>query len=93
MATANSFHLSAWKGTSALTQSIPSSREMKVLRGLCLGSVEDFSQWPGAGRGTEDALVAKGWIEPAKCETYGTEGFRITAAGQLAHEAGFNAGR
>lgn len=72
---------------------LPSHREMKILRALCLGGVEDFSQWPGAGRWTEASLIKKGWIEPATCDIYGTEGFRITPTGQQAHEAGFNAGR
>ena len=72
---------------------IPNSREMKVLRALCLGGVENFSQWPGAGRGTEAALVAKGWIEAATCATYDTEGYRITDQGQIAHQAGYDAGR
>lgn len=76
-----------------MTPAIPSSREMKILQALCLGGVEDFSQWPGAGRGTEAALVVKGWIEPATCEIYGTVGFRITVAGQQAHAQGWSAGR
>ena len=72
---------------------LPSVREMKVLRALCLGSVENFSQWPGVGRGTEAALVTKGWIKGATCETYDTVGFKITTDGQQAFSAGHDAGR
>lgn len=72
---------------------MPSPREMKVLKALCLNSVEDSSQWPGVGRVTEDAMVSKGWIEAATCPTYGTVGFKITAAGDVAHQAGFDVGR
>ena len=71
---------------------LPSRREFKVLKALCLDTVEDRAQWPGVGAGTEAALVAKGWIEPATCETYDTVGFRATKAGHEAHEAGWNAG-
>ena len=53
---------------------LPSRRELKA---LCFDSVEDRSQWPSIGAGTEAALVAKGWIIPAPCETYGTEGFLV----------------
>ena len=70
----------------------PTSREMKVLRGLCLGEIEDAAYFPFVGPKTFDTLIAKGWIEPASCSTYGTEGFRITALGQQAFEAGYYAG-
>ena len=71
---------------------LPSRREFKVLKALCFDTVEDRSQWPGIGAGTEAAMVTKGWIIPATCKTYGTEGFLVTKAGQEAHEAGWNAG-
>jgi hypothetical protein len=71
---------------------LPSRREFKVLKALCLDSVENRGQWPGVGAGTEAALVAKGWIVPATCETYGTEGYLMTKAGHEAHEAGWSAG-
>lgn len=71
---------------------LPSRREFKVLKALCLDSVENRGQWPGVGAGTEAALVAKGWIVPATCETYGTEGYLMTKTGHEAHEAGWSAG-
>lgn len=71
---------------------LPSRREFKVLKALCFDNVEDRGQWPGIGAITEATLVAKGWIVPATCETYGTVGFRATKAGHEAHEAGWNAG-
>ena len=74
-------------------QAVPSPREMKVLQALCLGGVENGAQWPGAGRGTEAALIAKGWTQPATCDTYDTVGFRITEAGQQAHARGWSATR
>lgn len=71
---------------------LPSRREFKILKALCFDDVEDRSQWPGVSVGTEAALVAKGWIEPATCEAYDTVGFRMKKAGHEAHEAGWNAG-
>jgi len=38
---------------------LPSRREFKVLKALCLDTVEDRGQWPGVGAGTEAALVQK----------------------------------
>lgn len=66
---------------------------MKVLRGLCLGNVEAESYFAFVGRKTFDALAAKGWIERAYDETYETDGWRITSAGEDAYNAGYDAGR
>jgi hypothetical protein len=75
------------------TESLPNSREMKVLRGLCLGNVEDESHFAFVGRKTFDALAAKGWIARAYDETYDTDGWRITPIGEEAYNAGYNGGR
>lgn len=42
--------------------------------------------------GNEAVLVAKGWIIPATCETYGTVAFLAIKVGQEASKAGWNAG-
>lgn len=68
------------------------TKEMKVLRGLCLGDVEDEAHFAGVGRKTFDGLLAKGWIEHATDETYGTMGFQIPPAGEAALELGHEAG-
>lgn len=70
----------------------PDSREMKVLRGLCLGEVEEEAHFAGVGRKTLEALIAKGWIEHATDDTYGTVGFRITPQGEAAFNVGHEAG-
>lgn len=70
----------------------PNSREMKVLRGLCLGDFEEEAHFAGVGRKTFDGLLAKGWIELATDETYGTVGFQITPEGQAALQLGHEAG-
>lgn len=70
----------------------PSAREMKVLRGLCLGDVEEEARFAGVGRKTFDALVAKNWIEHATDETYGTVGYQITPEGEAAFKSGHEAG-
>jgi hypothetical protein len=71
---------------------IPNAKEMKVLRGLCLGDVKEEARFVGLGRKTFDGLLAKGWIEHAMDETYGTIGFRITPEGQAAFQLGHEAG-
>lgn len=71
---------------------LPSRREFRVLKALCFDRAEDRAQWAGVGAGTEAAMVAKGWIVPATCETYGTAGYLATKAGHEAHEAGWKAG-
>lgn len=70
----------------------PNTREMKVLRGLCLGEVEEEAHFAGVGRKTCDGLLANGWIEHATDETYGTIGFQITPSGQAALQLGHEAG-
>lgn len=75
-----------------MTSDRPNHREMKVLHGLCLGEIEDEAHFPFVGRKTLDAMIRKGWIEQATCETYGTAGYRITAGGQEAHHLGYAAG-
>lgn len=75
-----------------MTSACPNHREIKILRGLCLGEIEDEAHFPFIGRKTFDALIAKGWIERATCETYGTVGYRITVDGQEAHQVGYDAG-
>jgi hypothetical protein len=75
-----------------MTDCLPSTREMKVLRGLCLGNVEAETYFAFAGRKTFDELFAKGWIERAHDETYDTNGWRITPAGEVAYNAGYDAG-
>lgn len=70
----------------------PNTREMKVLRGLCLGDIEEEAHFANVGQKTFDGLLAKGWIEHATDETYGTVGFRITAEGQAAFQLGHEAG-
>jgi hypothetical protein len=70
----------------------PNAKEMKVLRGLCLGDVEDEAHFAGVGPKTFEGLLAKGWIEHATDETYGTIGFRITPEGQAAFQLGHEAG-
>lgn len=71
---------------------LSSRRESKALKALCFDSLEDRSQWPGSEAATEAALVAKGGIIPATCETYGTVAFLAIKVGQEAHKAGWNAG-
>lgn len=75
-----------------MISSRPNSKEMKVLRGLCLGDIEDEAHFPSVGRKTFDAMIAKGWIERATCETYGTVGYQITVEGEAAHSIGHEAG-
>lgn len=75
------------------TGDLPNDREMKVLRGLCLGNVEAESYFPGVGRKTFDALMARGWITRAIDETYDTDGWKITEDGEVAYNAGYDAGR
>lgn len=70
---------------------LPSSRKMEVLRGVCLGEIEDDVHFTGVGRTTSIGMLAKGWIEQAVCETYETNGDRITSAGKNAHRVGFDA--
>lgn len=48
-----------------MTYARPNHGEMKILRGLCLGEIEDEAHFPFVGRKTFDALKAKGWIEQA----------------------------
>lgn len=74
-----------------MISSRPNSKEMKVLRGLCLGDIEDEAHFPFVGRKTFDGMIGKGWIEQATCETYGTVGYRITAKGEEAHKVGHDA--
>ena len=69
-----------------------SRREFKVLKALRIDSVEDRGQWPDVRAGTEAALVAKGWIVLATCETYGMVGLLSNKSGHEAHEASWNAG-
>ncbi|MBB6304483.1 hypothetical protein, partial [Rhizobium leucaenae] len=38
------------------------AREMKVLKGLCLGTVEDEAYFPFVGKKTFSEMIAKGWI-------------------------------
>jgi hypothetical protein len=71
---------------------IPNAKEMKVLRGLCLGDIEEEAHFANVGRKTFDGLLNKGWIEHATDETYGTVGFRITPSGQAALKLGHEAG-
>lgn len=75
-----------------MASGLPNTKEMKVLRGLCLGDVEDEVHFAGVGRKTFDGLLAKGWIEHATDEIYGTMGFQITPAGEAALELGHDAG-
>ncbi len=75
-----------------MNSSRSNSKEMKVLDGLCLGDIEGESHFPFVGQKTFDAMVAKGWIEEARCETYWTAGYRITPAGHEVHQAGYDAG-
>ncbi len=75
-----------------MASDLPNTKEMKALRGLCLGDVEDEAHFAGVGRKTFDGLLAKGWIEHATDETYGTMGFQITPAGEAALELGHEAG-
>lgn len=75
-----------------MASDLPNTKEMKVLRGLCLGDVEDEAHFAGVGRKTFDGLLAKGWIEHATDETYGTIGFQITPSGEAALELGHEAG-
>jgi hypothetical protein len=65
---------------------------MRVLRGLWLGDIEEEAHFAGVGRKTFEALVAKGWIEHATDETYGTDGYRITPQGEAAFNVGHDAG-
>lgn len=74
-------------------KTLPTPREMKVLMGLCLNNIEDEAHFAGVGRKTFDEMLAKGWIERAICATYETDGYRITATGDEAHERGYQAGR
>ena len=66
---------------------------MVVLRGLCLGNIEDEAHFARVGRKTFDAMSARGWIERAYDETYGVDGWKITPAGELAFQAGYDTGR
>lgn len=75
-----------------MASDLPNTREMKVLRGLCLGDVEEEAHFARVGRKTFKGLLAKGWIEHAKGETYGTIGFQITLSGEAALELGHEAG-
>lgn len=70
----------------------PNNKEMKLLRGLCLGDVEEEAHFAGVGRKTFDGLLAMGWIEHATDETYGTIGYQITPEGQAAFKLGREAG-
>ena len=75
-----------------MASDLPNTKEMKVLRGLCLGDVEDEAHFAGVGRKTFNGLLAKGWSEHATDETYGTIGFQITPSGEAALELGHEAG-
>lgn len=69
-----------------MTTERPDHREMKVLRGLCLGNIESPVYFAGVGKKTFEAMIRKGWIEEAYDPTYGVDGYRITEEGQRAHE-------
>ena len=60
----------------------PNNRELKVLRGLCLGNIEGPEHFAGIGPKTYADMLAKGWIEQAYDNTYGVDGYRLTEAGQ-----------
>lgn len=59
----------------------PSSRELRVLKKLGLGTVEDPANLVGAGPKTLEGMLSKGWIERAYDAYYGVDGFRLTEAG------------
>lgn len=60
-------------------------RERKALRHCGAGFVEGPGSFPrGVGRKTLERLAAKGWIEHKTCPTYGTVGYQITEAGEVA---------
>ena len=67
-----------------MTPTYPNRREYAALRALSLGSVEDPADMPGIGARTLAEMLSKGWIERARDETYGVEGFRITGEGKAA---------
>ena len=62
----------------------PTNREMKVLRGLCLGNIESADHFAGVGPKTYTDMLAKGWIEQAYDATYDVDGYRLTDIGQAA---------
>jgi hypothetical protein len=65
----------------------PDHREMKVLRGLCLGNVESAAYFAGVGQKTFERMIARGWIQEAYDTTYGVEGYRITELGNSVFDA------
>lgn len=67
----------------------PNHRELKVLKLLCLGSVESPAKFPGVGPKTFGEMVAKGWIEEAYDEYYGTHGYKITPEGDAVWDANY----
>jgi hypothetical protein len=63
---------------------------MKVLQGLCLGTVEESAYFPGVGAKTFQALIDKGWIKEAYDPTYGVQGYRITEEGSAVYDQASN---
>jgi len=69
-------------------------RMKKLLERLSEGFVEEESGLPAdVGKKTIEEALARGWIERAVCETYDTNGYRITQAGEDALDVEFNRGR
>lgn len=58
------------------------TRELKVLQALSLGDIEDGDHFGGIGAKTFQGLLEKGWIEQSYDDVYGTDGYKITAAGE-----------
>ena len=64
----------------------PNNREMKVLRELCLGTIESAAHFAGIGPKTFEAMLAKNWIVEAYCSTYDVDGYQITPEGKAVFE-------
>lgn len=62
----------------------PNTRERKALRALVGEPWEYRAKLYGAGKGTIDSIVAKGWAEFLPPLPSGIERMRITAAGEAA---------
>jgi hypothetical protein len=67
----------------------PNHRELKVMRLLCIGSIEESAKFPGVGEKTFSEMVSKGWIEHAHDPVYGTNGYRMTSEGDAVWEANY----
>lgn len=76
-----------------MTDGRPNHREMKVMKLLCIGSIEEAAKFPGVGEKTFSEMLAKGWIERAFDSVYGTEGYRMTEAGDMVWEANYKRAR